>query len=274
VTILVDSNLDFQNVNKALNLPTPTGPGDAASKSYVDAAQVGVLYKTEVIAASIGVNVSITAPGANLDGVALAAGNRILLKDQTTGSQNGLWVWNSSATALTRPTDFATGATEEPGAGVFVEAGTVNANSLWVMNNTANVTVDTTAETWAQASGTSLSFTAPLTKTGSVVSLPTLPVANGGTGSTTAAGARTNLSATGKYATTVGDGASTSIAVTHNLGTTDVTVNVYDMATGNLELAQVTITGTNTLNVVFGSAPAAAGGAIGSGTGKRVVVVG
>lgn len=278
MTIPVDGNLDLQSVNKIVNSPTPTSAADVANKAYVDATQVGIIYKTEVAAASVGANISLTAPGAALDGVSLSNPSRILLKDQATGSQNGLWVWTGASTTLTRPTDFASGATEEPGAAVFVAAGTTNASALWVMNNTSNVTVDTTAQTWAQAGGTNLSFTAPLTKTGSVVTLNNgspLPIVDGGTASSTAAGARAALSAVGKYSTIIGDGTTTSFTITHNLGVAPVQVQVFDMATGSLELASVTITSVNACTVAFGSAPGTASGTTpGSGVGKMVVVVG
>ena len=276
MTLPVDGNLDFQNVNKVINLPTPTNTGDAASKSYVDAMAQGVIFKAAVQAASVGANVSITAPGATLDGVTLTNGMRILLKDQTTASQNGLWIWNGASSALTRPTDFATTSSQAPGTSVFVEQGTVNVDQLFTIIATANITVDTTSEVWSQTSGAAdITVSAPLTKTGNAIGLPTLPVANGGTGSTTASGARNALSATGKYATTIGDGATTTFTVNHNLGTTDVTVNIYDMATGNMELVPYAVTGVNSISVgAFGTAPAAAGGTIGSGTGKRVVVTG
>jgi hypothetical protein len=270
VTLLVDTSLDLQGVNKILNLPVPTNPSDAATKAYADAIAQGIIVKDAVQGVAVA-NVSLAAPGAI---GAATAGQRVLLTAQATASQNGLYTWTSAAAALARTTDFATGAVEQPGTATFDE----NTKTLWVMNTQANVTVDTTAESWTSlGSAVNYAFTAPLTLNGTTVSLNNgnpLPVVNGGTGAATVAGARTALGAVGKFAQSVGDGAATSYTVTHNLGTTDVQVNVYDMATGNIELAQVNVTSNNAVTVTFGSAPAAAGGAIGSGTGKRVVVVG
>jgi hypothetical protein len=153
-----------------------------------------------------------------------------------------------------------------------------NAGALWAMNTTGNVTVDTTASTWTSigAAG-SYTFQAPITNTGGQIGLNggnPLAIANGGTGAASVGAARTALGVPGKYAVTVGDGATTAFTVTHNLGTTDVVVQVYDMATGAQELVQTAAVTNNTCSVTFASAPAAAGGSLGSGTGKRVVVVG
>jgi hypothetical protein len=282
VSLPVDSNLDLQNANKVVNSPDPTSAQDVATKHYVDSFATGIIYKQAVQAASdatIG-NISVNAPGANLDGFALAAGERILLTAQNTPSQNGIWVWNGAAVALTRPTDFQTGSTEHPGTAAFVENGTDNIKITYNMNTSGDVVVDTTAQTWTKSSGAStLTFNAPLTQSGNTVSLNNgnpLPIANGGTGSATAPAARAALGAVGKFATTVGDGASTSFNVNHNLGTEDITLQVIDMGTGNAELCQWIPNGVNSVTVgPFGIAPAvASGSAPGSGAGKRVVVIG
>ena len=62
------------------------------------------MWKAPVRAAST-TSVTTTAPGATIDGVALAANDRVLLKDQATPAQNGLWVWNGAAVAMTRTVD-------------------------------------------------------------------------------------------------------------------------------------------------------------------------
>jgi hypothetical protein len=266
----VDSTLNFQNAANIQGLLDPTNAQDAATKHYVDGAMQGVIFKDAVQAVST-TNVTISSPGAI---GSATAGQRVLLTAQTTGSQNGIWVFNGNTSALTRSTDFATGSSQAPGTSVFDEG----SNKLWALINTSNVTVDTTASNWTSiGAAASYTFNAPLTQSGSTISLNNgspLPIANGGTGAATASAARTGIGATGKYAVSIGDGTTTAFTVTHNLGTTDVIVQVFDMATGNQELVQMAITGANTCSVTFATAPAAAGGTIGSGTGKRVVVVG
>jgi len=80
-------------------------------------------------------------------------------------------------------------------------------------------------------------------------------VGYGGTGASTAADARTNLGATTKYAASVGNGADSTITVTHNLGTTDVVVSLYTASSGEVVFADVTHATTNTVTLSFATAP-------------------
>jgi len=193
----------------------PTQALHAATKQYVDATAQGLSPKASVVGAST-TNHSVTAySGTTIDtgSVSLVAGNRILLKDQTTASQNGIWVFNGAGSALTRPADFASGALED-GAFTFVEAGTTNGSSGWVLSGTA-VTVDTTAETWTQFSGAGeiVAGTA-LTKTGNTLAVILGTAAGnaypGDSGATNA----TNIAAN----TTAIAGKAADTAVVHNTG--------------------------------------------------------
>lgn len=94
-------------------------------------------------------NVSLTAPGATIDGVTMVAGDRMLLKDQSTASQNGLYVWNGAASTATRTTDATTAADFGYGFKVFVREGTANAQTYWTFTQTAALTIGTTALTFA-----------------------------------------------------------------------------------------------------------------------------
>jgi hypothetical protein len=100
-------------------------------------------------------DVTISAPGAAIDGVTLAAGDRVLLKNQSTASQNGLYVWNGAAVAMTRATDADVAADFVYGFLVFVREGTANAASYWIMTQTAAITLGTTSITFVKVdSGT------------------------------------------------------------------------------------------------------------------------
>jgi len=136
--------------NSITGLADPTNGTDAANKNYVDATAAGLTWKTAVKAASTG---DLTlANEQTVDGVALVAGDRVLVKDQTTAADNGIYIVVDGG-AWTRSTD-ADSAAELDGAAVFVQQGTTNADSGWVQTATI-VTVGTTAQTWVQFSGSS-----------------------------------------------------------------------------------------------------------------------
>jgi hypothetical protein len=80
-------------------------------------------------------------------------------------------------------------------------------------------------------------------------------VAHGGTGASDAAGAKTNLGFVTRHAETIGDNSATAIAVTHNLGTDDVVVEVYDASTKETVICDVDRTSTNAVTLTFSTAP-------------------
>ena len=120
----------------------------AATKQYVDSVAQGLDVKQSVKAAT---TANITLSGAQtIDGVSVVAGDRVLVKDQTAASGNGIYI--VAAGAWTRATDMDAW-TEVPGAFTFVEQGTVNADSGWVCTSDQGGTLGSTAITFAQFSG-------------------------------------------------------------------------------------------------------------------------
>ena len=143
------SNAVSMNSQKISSLADPTSAQDAATKAYVDAVKTGLDFKDSAKAAT---TANITLSGAQtIDGVGLTAGDRVLVKNQSTGSQNGIYVVASGS--WTRATDFDANAEVTGGAFVFVEQGTVNGDSAWVLTNDGTATVGTTALTFTQFSG-------------------------------------------------------------------------------------------------------------------------
>jgi hypothetical protein len=140
------------NSKRITGLLDPANPQDAATKAYVDAAIQGldVLASVRLATTAAGGNLTLTG-AATIDGLAVATNDRILVKDQTTPAQNGVYIANTGG-AWTRATDMDTWA-EVPGAFTFVEQGTANADSGWVSTADAGGTIGTTAITWTQFSG-------------------------------------------------------------------------------------------------------------------------
>jgi hypothetical protein len=134
--------------NKITGLGTPTADADAATKAYVDSVAQGLDVKGSVRAATTG---NITLSGTQtIDGVAVIAGDRVLVKDQSTAANNGIYV--AAAGSWSRAADADTWA-ELVGAFVFVEDGTVNDNSGWVCTVAPGGTLGVTAVTFEQFSG-------------------------------------------------------------------------------------------------------------------------
>jgi hypothetical protein len=157
--------------NRVTNVGTPTADSDAATKSYVDSTAQGIDWKASVRAATTA-NGTLATAYANtsvVDGVTLATGNRILIKDQTTGSENGIYTVNATG-APTRATDADTAAEIVASFAVFVEEGTANADSGFVLTNDGAVVVGTTALTFTQFTGLGqITAGNGLTKTGNTL---------------------------------------------------------------------------------------------------------
>jgi hypothetical protein len=140
--------------SKITGLGTPTDATDAATKAYVDSAAQGIDWKASVRAATTA-NVTLASDLENgdvLDGVTLATGDRVLVKDQSTGSENGIYVVKVSG-APDRSTDADANAEVTANFAVFVEQGTVNADSGFTLTNDGSVTVGTTALVFTQFTG-------------------------------------------------------------------------------------------------------------------------
>lgn len=94
--------------------------------------------------------INLAAPGANIDGIAMAAGNRVLVKDQAALAQNGLYTWNGAAVAMTRTADADDGAELNSGAIVAIEEGAINADSQWMFTTDGTITIGATDLTLKQ----------------------------------------------------------------------------------------------------------------------------
>ena len=250
---LATSAVDLNN-QKITNLTDPTNPQDAANKRYVDAAVVGIDWKASVRVATTAAVTLATAleNGDTLDGVTLATGDRVLVKNQTDATENGLYVVAASG-APTRSSDADTAAEITASFAVFVEEGTVNADSGWTLTNNGTITVGTSELAFTQFTGLGQIIAGDgLTKTAN-----TLNVVPGDGLAVTADSVKIDRAVVvTKYAANVGDGTATSYTITHNLATRDVIVTLYDNVSPYAEVvADVEHTTTNTITLLFSVAP-------------------
>lgn len=300
------STLVFRDASGNFKAADPLAAQDVATKAYVDAARAGLDVKQSVRVATTG-SITLDNTTTSVDSITLSDGDRVLVKDQGTLSQNGIYVASTSG-AWSRATDADATGELTAGSFVFVEEGTDNADSGWVVTTDGTITIGSSSIEFAQFSGAGqITAGNGLTKTGntlnvggttdritvgadtvdiastyvgqsSITTLGTIAtgtweatdvgVAHGGTGASTASSARTNLADTTSgfttstpvlarvAAQTIGDGASTTYSVTHNFGTKDVIVQVYDLSTNDTVVADVVRSSTTAVTVGFSAAPA------------------
>lgn len=177
--------------NRLSSVGEPTSGTDAATKAYVDSKlseQVtGRIFKG-VARVSTTTPVDIAAPGATIDGITLDAGDTVLLSGQTTGTENGFWVFHGATSAMTRADNWASSGDADLGSYWVVREGS-HGDSFALMTNDAPFVMGT-----------------------SVLQLVHIAATAG---------------AGGPFEADLGDGAATSFVCDHNLGTKAVTVTVF-----------------------------------------------
>jgi hypothetical protein len=134
------------NSQKITNLATPTSENDAANKAYVDGARAGLDVKGSVRVAT---TANITLSGEQtIDGVGVVAGDRVLVKNNTTGSENGIYVVASGS--WSRASDADTSDKVTSGMFAFVESGSTNGDTGWVLATDGSIAVGTTSLTFSK----------------------------------------------------------------------------------------------------------------------------
>ena len=287
LTLSGNVNMGSRNIN---SLAEPVAATDAATKNYVDTTAQGLDPKASVVYASTatlfgnggtgytynngtsGVGATLTNSGTtaalSIDGSTPTVGDRILVKNEAgaftintaqSAAFNGIYTVTTVGTVsvpwvLTRATDFDVG-TEMPGAFVFVETGTTNADTGWTCTTNNTITVGTTSITWVQFSGagtysagtgltltgTTFSVNASQTQITSVGTLGSLAVTGNITGGNILGGANVNATThTGSTVSVTGNITGGNISVTGIAGTLSTAAQTNITSVGTLTSLAVT----------------------------------
>lgn len=245
-------NLDMQG-NKITGGADPSGATDYVTLQYLQNFLNGIDWKESVRAASTG-NVNVSSPGASIDGVTLSGGDRVLLKDQTSGAENGIYAFNGAAAAMTRTSDADSAGDVTAGMAVFVEEGTANADKAWILTSDDPIDLGTDPLTFTQFGGGTL----PVAGTGLTLSGSTLNVGAGTGILSNANDVAIDPSVVPRKFSQVTHAAGTTVTLTHNLGHKLYTWSAYIIATGeDISGGVDAIKGDNSLAVTFSSSQGA-----------------
>ncbi|HXG83179.1 MAG TPA: hypothetical protein VNI84_04040 [Pyrinomonadaceae bacterium] len=248
------SSLDFNNSSRALNLPAPASPNEPARLADLNSAVEGLSWKKSARVATQA-NVSLASPGATIDGITMAANDRVLVRAQTAGAENGIYIYNGGAAAMARSLDAST-SDELENATISIDEGT-SAGTTY-RQSLVNFVLGTGSPAF-----TTFGTSAPVasTTTSGTVTLATQAEVHAGTEALDVVTPATLTAWTGrikKYTTTIGDGTATSFTITHNLATKVHTTELYYTGgTFDKVDADVQHTSATTDTVIFSSAPAA-----------------
>ena len=147
----IDLTGTFNFGSGTLQAATPSNAADVATKNYVDSAVSSDIYWKEPCRVATTANIDLSSAPAAIDGVTLASDDRVLVKDQTTQSQNGVYVFAGSGSAMTRSSDCDSAA-EINGAAVFVKEGSTSADQGFTQTGEI-VTLGSNNVVWVQFTG-------------------------------------------------------------------------------------------------------------------------
>ncbi len=244
--------LDGENRVPFVNVAPGTAIGHVVTFEQLNAAIQGIAWKDNVRVRTT-TNVTLTAPGATLDGVTMLSGEFFLADGQTVTTQRGIYIWNGPATPATRRPDADTFDKMES-AVVTVDEGTSGGTSY--RQTAVNGVIDTNSFVFT-AFGTGTS--AATETTSGIAEIATQAETDAGTDDlrfVTPLKLATYAGRARRFTQQIGDGSATSIVVTHNLGTRACVVDVSEVA-GAFRMIQCEVQKTtiNTVTLLFDVAP-------------------
>ena len=268
---LGSSSLTLGGLTSVAVTQDPTSALQLATKQYVDAVAEGLHIHASCAAATpatlasitggtvtynngtagVGATLTLSVALTALDGYTLLNGDRVLVKNEATQANNGIYTWATGGTVLTRATDFDTAAEMASGDFTFISNGTLYANTGWVQTDPVTI-VGTSPVTWIQFSGAgTYSAGTGLTLTGTQFSITNTAVTAGAYGSASSVGTFT-VNAQGQLTLA----ASTAIAINGNQITSGTVGSAYITGsyTGITGLGTVTAGTWNatTIDVAYG----------------------
>lgn len=246
------ADLDFGGQSRILDLPAPASDNEPARLADLNSAIEGTSWKDSVRVATQS-NINLSSPGATIDGITMSSADRVLVKEQSTAAENGIYLWNGASAAMTRAADASTAAELEQ-AVVTVEEGSSAGASY--RQTSVNFTLGSGSVAWTPyATGAG----AATESSAGIAELATQGETDTGTDDArivTPLKLATWAGRPLRYSSTFGDGSSTQFDITHNLGTEDVTVTVRRLSDGVIVGCKATVISTTVVRLNFAAAVA------------------
>jgi hypothetical protein len=240
---------------KATNAADGTSATDLATWGQVQELVSDQGFKLVRVASTANVPVSSTGNGATIDGVAVATGDLVLLKNQTAGAENGIYV--VGAGSLTRDPNSDIPAELPPGTIVVVAEGTTNDNTMWMLTTNRGYTMGTTTLTFTSYGSTPNPYSAGngISIAGNVISA-VIAAAAGLTLTGSGLGVDATVFRKGWWEGNVPvPGSGTASTINHALGRRWVQATVYEVSSGDQVLTAVNAVDANNVRLDFSAAP-------------------
>jgi len=260
LTLAANTTIDAVTLTTGSITTTPSSANDIANKNYVDSVAQGLDAKASCVVATT-VNLAALSGFLTIDGVTVAASDRVLVKNQTLTQDNGIYV--AASGAWSRATDMSTWA-QVPNSFTFIESGSTQADTGWVTTANQSGTIGVTAMPWTQFSGAG-TYTAGtgLTLTGTQFSITNTAVTAAAYGSATQVGtftvnAQGQLTLAGNTAIAINGNQITSGTVGVGYGGTGLasyTIGDLLYASGATALSKLALGATNYVLTAGASAP-------------------